>query len=149
MRLSTPVGCPNETSNPLKLIIMPASRLIYAAARDHFLPSIFAKLHPKRRTPDHAMALQAGLTVFFIVFGGGFRSEFQVDRSQEPQLNRTPALLNFFSVTSWTFYLLTVLGLLVLRVKEPNLERPYRTWIITPIIFCGVSFPLRPYGLKT
>lgn len=49
------------------------------------------------------------------------------------------ALLNFFSVTSWTFYLLTVLGLLILRVKEPHLNRPYKAWIITPITFCIVS----------
>jgi amino acid transporter len=32
-----------------------------------------------------------------------------------------------------------VLGLIVLRVKEPHLERPYKTWITTPIIFCCVS----------
>lgn len=49
------------------------------------------------------------------------------------------ALLNFFSVASWTFYLLTVLGLLVLRVKEPHLDRPYRAWLVTPIVFCAVS----------
>jgi amino acid transporter len=42
-------------------------------------------------------------------------------------------------VTSWAFYLVTVLGLLVLRIKEPHLDRPYRTFIITPIIFCAVS----------
>ena len=27
----------------------------------------------------------------------------------------------------------------MLRIKEPQLERPYRTWISTPIIFCCVS----------
>ena len=32
-----------------------------------------------------------------------------------------------------------VLGLIVLRIREPQLERPYRTWITTPIIFCCVS----------
>lgn len=31
-----------------------------------------------------------------------------------------------------------VLGLVILRVKEPMLERPYKTWIITPLIFCAV-----------
>ncbi|KAL7424116.1 hypothetical protein Q5752_001701 [Cryptotrichosporon argae] len=98
------------------------AKLIYAASRDHFLPSIFTKLHPRRRTPDNAMALQAALTIFFVVFGGGFRT-----------------LLNFFSVTSWTMYLTTVLGLLVLRVKEPHLERPYKTWLVTPITFCAVA----------
>lgn len=59
-----------------------------------------------------------------------------------PSLTRTfifTALLNFFSVASWTFYLLTVLGLLILRVKEPHLDRPYRAWLVTPIIFCAVA----------
>ncbi|RXK34828.1 L-methionine transporter [Tremella mesenterica] len=98
------------------------ARLIYAASRENFLPSMFSKLHHRRRTPDNAMALQAGLALFYVIFGGGFRR-----------------LLNFFSVVSWTFYLLTVLGLLVLRVKEPHLERPYKTMLITPIIFCAVA----------
>ncbi|GMK58980.1 hypothetical protein CspeluHIS016_0604220 [Cutaneotrichosporon spelunceum] len=97
------------------------SRLIYAAARDHFLPSMFARLDPKRRTPDLALTLNAALTVFFIVFGGGFRK-----------------LVNFFSVTSWTWYLVTVVGLLYLRIKEPHLERPYKAWITTPVMFCMV-----------
>ncbi|WVQ78463.1 hypothetical protein IAT38_000549 [Cryptococcus sp. DSM 104549] len=98
------------------------ARLIYAASKEHFLPSIFSKLHHRRRTPDNAVALQGALALFFIIFGGGFR-----------------AILNFFSVASWTFYLLTVLGLLVLRVKEPHLDRPYRAWLITPIVFCIVA----------
>ncbi|WWC69289.1 uncharacterized protein I206_103227 [Kwoniella pini CBS 10737] len=98
------------------------ARLIYAASREHFLPSIFSRLNYKRRTPDYAIGLQAGLSLFFVIFGGGFR-----------------ALLNFFSVAGWFFYLLTVLGLLILRIKEPNLERPYKTWLINPIIFCAVA----------
>ncbi|KAK4686405.1 hypothetical protein P7C73_g3718, partial [Tremellales sp. Uapishka_1] len=98
------------------------SKLIYTASKEHFLPALFSKLHHRRRTPDNAMALQAALTLFYVVFGGGFRT-----------------LLNFFSVASWTFYLLTVLGLLVLRVKEPHLDRPYKTWIVTPVIFCAVA----------
>lgn len=98
------------------------SRLLYAASRDHFLPEIFSRLHHRRRTPDNAMALQAAVTAFFVTFGGGFRT-----------------LLNFFSVVSWSFYLLTVLGLLVLRVKEPHLERPYKTWLVTPVTFCAVA----------
>jgi amino acid transporter len=53
-----------------------AARLIHASAKDHFLPDLFARLHPNRRTPDNAMFLQASLTSFFVVFGGGFRSEF-------------------------------------------------------------------------
>lgn len=58
----------------------------------------------------------------FIIMGGGFRS-----------------LINFAVVASWAFYFLTVLGLVVLRVKEPELPRPYKTWLITPLTFCAVA----------
>jgi amino acid transporter len=56
-------------------------------------------------------------------------------------------LLTFYGVAGYTFYFLTVLGLIVLRVKEPSLERPYRTWITTPIIFCCVSLFLISRGV--
>ena len=87
------------------------------------------------------MCLNAVLTITFILIGGGFRS-----------------LINFAVVASWAFYFLTVrtlgirvvargidlaiflqvLGLVILRVKEPMLHRPYKTWIITPLVFCAV-----------
>ncbi|KAG8829968.1 hypothetical protein FRC18_008829 [Serendipita sp. 400] len=98
------------------------SRLICAAGREGFLPSLFGDLHPVRGTPVNATILQAVLTSFFVIFGGGFKS-----------------LVNFYSVASWGFYFLTVLGLVVLRIKEPFLERPYRTFISTPLIFCAVA----------
>ncbi|KAF8495628.1 L-methionine transporter [Gautieria morchelliformis] len=98
------------------------SRLIYTAGRERFLPSMFGRLHKTRKTPVNAICLQALLTIAFILVGGGFRT-----------------LVNFVSVASWSFYFLTVLGVVVLRIREPNLERPYRTWIITPLVFCAVA----------
>ncbi|KZO95847.1 amino acid transporter [Calocera viscosa TUFC12733] len=99
-----------------------SARLIYVAGKENFLPSMFGKLHRTRKTPVNAMILQAVLTCGFIWIGGGFRS-----------------LINFYSVAGWSFYGLTVMGLIVLRVKEPHLERPYKTWIITPLTFCAVA----------
>jgi amino acid transporter len=72
-------------------------------------------------TPINAMILNAALTAAYVVVG-----EFST-------------LLTFYGVAGYTFYFSTVLGLIVLRVREPNLERPYKTWITTPIIFCCVS----------
>lgn len=83
-----------------------STRLICAASKEGFLPATFSKLHSTRKTPLNASILQAVITAVFIVFGGGFRS-----------------LVNFYSVSSWGFYFLTVLGLVVLRIKEPHLER--------------------------
>jgi APA family basic amino acid/polyamine antiporter len=39
------------------------------------------------------------------------------------------------------FSMLTVLGVIVLRIREPNLPRPYHAWgyPVTPLIFLGVS----------
>ncbi|KAJ7452382.1 L-methionine transporter [Mycena galericulata] len=99
-----------------------SSRLVYAAGREGYLPALFGRLHTTRKTPVNASLLQAAITTAFILIGGGFRS-----------------LINFSVVASWAFYFLTVLGLVILRVKEPMLERPYKTWIITPLTFCAVA----------
>ena len=48
-------------------------------------------------------------------------------------------LITFYGVAGYVFYFATVLGLIILRIREPQLERPYKTWITTPIIFCCVS----------
>lgn len=102
--------------------VFTCARLVAVAGREGYLPAMFGKLHKSRKTPVNAISLQAGLTIAFIVVGGGFRS-----------------LINFSVLASWAFYFLTVLGLVILRVKEPNLERPYRTWIVTPLTFCAVA----------
>ncbi|KAG2753221.1 L-methionine transporter [Suillus brevipes Sb2] len=99
-----------------------SARLICVAGRERYLPAMFGRLNKSRQTPVNAILLQAAITIVFIVFGGGFRS-----------------LINFSVVASWSFFFLTVLGLVILRVKEPMLERPYKTWIVTPLMFCAVA----------
>jgi amino acid transporter len=130
-----------------------SGRLVYAAGKEGYLPEFFGRIGYGRRdavrlqanstfmsgrgtsrfsrliaddvgifyTPINAMVLNALLTCAYVVVG-----EFST-------------LLTFYGVAGYTFYFTTVLGLIVLRVREPNLERPYKTWITTPIIFCCVS----------
>ncbi|CAG8279666.1 unnamed protein product [Penicillium nalgiovense] len=131
-----------------------SGRLVYAAGKEGYLPSIFGRIglnafpsqgppassRLRRRswarkslsrlfgdesrlgfTPIYAMAFNSALTAIYIIVG-----EFGT-------------LVTFYGVAGYTFYFLTVLGLIVLRIREPQLERPYRTWITTPIIFCCVS----------
>jgi len=49
------------------------------------------------------------------------------------------------------FSALTVLGVIVLRIREPQLTRPYRTWgyPLTPILFLGVSAFMMYYTVKS
>lgn len=124
-------------------------RLIYSASKEGYIPAIFATIGfsrssqrmrlPRRGsresqltrwfadeqgffyTPIYAMLLNTVLTTGFIVVG-----DFTT-------------LTTFYGVASYLFYFAAVVGLLLLRVKEPELERPYKCWISTPIIFCCVS----------
>lgn len=102
--------------------IYTTARLILAASREGYLPERLGEVHRRTGTPVAALVLQLVLISAFILFGSGFAS-----------------LVNFYGVCSWTFYLASVLGLLVLRIKEPNLTRPYKTFLGTPILFAAVA----------
>ena len=135
----------------LNAMTFTSGRLVYAAGKEGFLPGFLGHIgmpgirEPTNRlqrrswasktfnrligdneggfgfTPINAMLFNAILCAAYIVVG-----EFGT-------------LVTFYGVAGYTFYFVTVLGLIVLRVREPYLERPYRTWISTPIIFCCVS----------
>ncbi|KAK4580279.1 hypothetical protein LTR86_000482 [Recurvomyces mirabilis] len=126
-----------------------AGRLVYSAGKEGYIPSIFGTIglsHGNQRvrlprrsarakrftkwiadeqgffyTPMYAMGLNFALTTIYIIIG-----DFTT-------------LTTFYGVASYLFYFASVVGLIVLRVKEPELERPYKCWIVTPIIFCCVS----------
>jgi APA family basic amino acid/polyamine antiporter len=74
-------------------------------------------------TPRVALALQALIATGLLLTG---RFEDVMDYVQ-------PALILFSA--------LTVLGVIVLRIREPGLRRPYRTWgyPVTPVLFLLVS----------
>ncbi|PLW38338.1 hypothetical protein PCANC_24613 [Puccinia coronata f. sp. avenae] len=101
--------------------VFTTSRLVSVAAEERYIPKVFAKINPRTSTPLNALGLQAFLTIVMISFGD-FKS-----------------LVGFYGTCAWSFYLLTVGSLLLLRIREPDLERPYQTWIINPITFSTVA----------
>ena len=130
-----------------------SGRLVYAAGKEGFLPKIFGRIGmpgttepgPTTRLQRHSWASktfarligdeEAGLgftPINAMVFNALLCAAYVV-------VGEFGTLVTFYGVAGYTFYFLTVLGLIVLRVREPYLERPYRTWISTPIIFCCVS----------
>lgn len=48
-------------------------------------------------------------------------------------------LLTFVGMAEWVFYVSTVIGLLILRRREPQLERPYKPITLLPITFIVVG----------
>lgn len=71
--------------------------------------------------PINAIVLSTVLSAIYILLGN-FR-----------------ALLTFNGLGEYTFFFLTVLGALILRYREPHLERPYKTFALIPVIFALVS----------
>jgi APA family basic amino acid/polyamine antiporter len=94
------------------------SRIFYSMSRDGLLPPIFAKLHPRFRTPH----ITTAATGIIIAFASGL---FPI--SVLGQLVSMGTLLAFAIVCA---------GVLILRRTEPDVPRPFRTpfapW--TPII---------------
>lgn len=132
-----------------------ASRLIYVAGKEGYIPDLFGRLGfgTSGGQNDHGLSTQRSRSWASKKFRSCFGDE-------DAGLFFTPVnalllnavltcgycmagefstLVTFYGVAGYTFYFVTVLGLIVLRVKEPHLERPYKTWIATPIIFCCVS----------
>ncbi|BGP38489.1 hypothetical protein JCM10450v2_002437 [Rhodotorula kratochvilovae] len=98
-----------------------SSRLIVAASEQGFLPRRFASFNDRQKTPINGILLSSALSTVFICVGD-FGN-----------------LTLFYGVCAWTWNLLVVIGLLVLRIQEPTLKRPYRTYLATPILFASTA----------
>src|SRR5690606_41733219 len=50
------------------------------------------------------------------------------------------AMVEFTAPVFWFFFLLAGASLIVLRIREPDLERPFRVplYPLTPLVFCSV-----------
>ena len=103
----------------LNSVILCAPRIYFAMARDGLFPQIVALAHPRYRTPAWAIIVQALLSCGLVLAG------------------------NFYQLLSYTvFFMLltstaTALGVVVMRVRRPNLPRPFKTpgYPLTPLLF--------------
>ena len=90
--------------------IIGGSRAIYALAQSGLLPSFLGTLHPHYRTPRNAILLIGALSAIGPFFG-------------RPVLEW---LVNAGGLGIVVAYAMVALSFLVLRRKEPNLDRPYK-----------------------
>jgi APA family basic amino acid/polyamine antiporter len=94
-------GCANGMS-------LAGARVYYAMSRDGLFFKSVGKLHPRYKTPAAGLLVQAAWTVVLCVSGS---------YSQ---------LLDYIIFAVLVFYILTIVGLFVLRFKKPNVPRPYK-----------------------
>lgn len=110
--LITTLGCTNST------ILMPP-RVYYAMAKDRLFFRRAAEIHPVSHTPNPALWMQGGWACL-LVLSGSF-----------DQLTDMLIFAAFF------FYGATAFGVFLMRIREPNTERPYKVWgyPVVPALF--------------
>ena len=91
-------------------LILAGARVYYAMAKDGLFFRSVAKLHPTYKTPSVSLMVQMVWTCVLCVSGSYGQ------------------LLDYIIFAVLVFYILTILGLFVLRRTHPNAERPY--WAI-------------------
>lgn len=98
----------------LNTILASVPRIFYGMAKDGTLPKVFGWLHPRYKEPWVGIILVAliGIVGAFLLDGD------------------IPSIINLIlaAVMAWIFsYLLVNISVMVLRVRRPDLPRPYKT----------------------
>src|ERR1044071_7411995 len=90
--------------------ILTGARIPFAQARDGFFLSHFGRVHPRFQTPAVAIVAQ-GIWAGVLILTGSYET-----------------LSAYTMLPAWLFYTLSVVGVWVLRCKQPELPRPYKMW---------------------
>ena len=101
-----------------------APRIYFAMASDGVFFKKVAEIHPRYQTPMFAILSQSVWAIVLLLFWGTYEK-----------------LISYVVFTDWIFFALAAYGIFVLRRKQPDADRPYRTlWYpVTPIIFITIS----------
>jgi len=111
-----------------------ASRLIYAMAESGMLPRWFARLHPRYRTPGNALIFIGVLSVLAPLFGQ----------------QMLVWLVDAGGVSLIIAYIMVALSFVVLRRREPEMDRPFRTpggattGVIAVVLATGIGILFLP-----
>lgn len=119
-------------------------RMLYGMARENLVPSLFAKIHPKYRTPWNGIFFTGFLmfiTFIYITINGA-------------DVNMVLTFIMTACITWMISYAIAMLDVLILRKKYPDYPRLWKApfaWISLPIGIIGVIYAiwtLQPYWLN-
>ena len=126
-------------------LILAGARVYYAMARDGLFFKATGRLNA-RRVPAVGLMLQCVWTCLLVLPRTRLR-----DAAGSPKLdpvthleqygNLYSNLLDYVVFAVLIFYVLTILGLFILRRKRPDAERPYRAfgYPVVPALYVGVA----------
>jgi len=96
-------------------------RIFFAMARDGLLPAWAARIHPRFRTP-HITTVLTGL---FVAGGALFADENEI--------------YDLTNIGTLAAFAMVCIGVLVLRIREPERPRPFRVPFIWPVALVGAA----------
>ena len=92
-------------------LLLGYSRVPYAAARDGNYFRVFGRVHPRHRFPDVSLLALGVVSAVFCFF------------------SLTAVIAALVAIRILLQYILQQVGVMVLRVKRPDLRRPFRMWL--------------------
>ena len=110
------------------------TRILFTMARDGLMPKMFADVHPTYHTP-HKVTIVTGVLVSF------FAALFPVGALAD--ISNSGTLFAFF---------LVALGVMLLRARQPNHARPFKTpaiWLVGPLAMAGCALLFVSLGWYT
>ncbi len=116
------------------MMIFGQTRILFTMARDGLMPKAFTSVHSKYHTP-HVVTIVTGVAVSL------FAAMFPVDALAD--ISNSGTLFAFFVVA---------IGVMILRVQQPNRPRPFRTplvWIVGPTAVAGCALLFVSLGWYT
>lgn len=131
-------------------------RAYFAMARDGLFPAALGRVHPRFQTPANAI-LSQGILANLLIVSGTFLIMVPPTGHEQgwprwvvaawTALNQTPLydlLYTYVIFGAHIFYMLAIASVFVLRVRRPDLPRPYRTlgYPVTPLLFVAAELLL-------
>jgi len=107
-------------SSVILVMLLGQSRVFYSMSNDGLLPPAFAQLHKKFRTP-----FKSNWILF--VFVGGLATLLPGDITGD-----------LTSIGTLFAFVLVCAGVWILRVKQPNIQRPFRTPLVPVVSTLGI-----------
>jgi amino acid transporter len=105
--------------------IFTGARTNYALGQDFSMFGFLGKWQERSNTPTNALFFLGGISLVWVLLGALARKGFV-------------AMVEYTAPVFWCFFLLAGLSLFVLRLKEPEISRPFRVplYPFTPLLFC-------------
>lgn len=115
------------TLGSINATIFTGARTNYALGQDFSLFAHLGHWRERTNTPTNALLVQAAIALALVLLGTLTRNGFET-------------MVDYTAPVFWLFFLLSGVSLFVLRVREPEVPRPFRVplYPLTPLLFCAI-----------